>query len=294
MELRRFHPDDLTRLVDLHNTALAAEHEFIPYTEAKLQSELDEAKSIWVATVDERFVGAAFYYPMWYGNEIVPCAAPDVDSPEILTRLLDRIEADIDGDEGVIALPGGQSERTAFLEARGYKADGGMVQLITDLHEARPIYELPHGYSLRSLRPEEQTEFVEMVNTAYDAQRLSLDAFERWAANPGWSENWIQVVDHQNTLVAGVVARPDREFNEHFGANRGYLGPAAVLPEHGKQGLGRALTAAALNFARSQGMDRASLYTTQSNKAVHRLTEQLGFWRAHRWEFMKKDIPGER
>lgn len=294
MELRRFGPDDLSRLVDLHNAALAEEHEFIPYTDAKLQVELNQATSIWIATQHERVVGAAFHYPMWYGNEIVPFAAPDVDSRGILTELLDRIEADIDGEEAVIAVPAEERDRIAFLEARGYQVDGGMVQLITDLHDARSIPELPAGYSLRSLRRDEWSDFVAMVNTAYDAERLSLNAFERWAEDARWREDWVQVVDVQGSLVATVVARPDREFNEHFRAHRAYLGPAAVLPEHGKQGLGRALTAAALNLVRSQGMDSASLYTTQSNTAVHRLTEQLGFWRAHRWDFMKKDIQGAR
>lgn len=290
MELRRYRADDLAPLTELHNAALAHEHEFVPYTEKKLDEELQTSRSIWLAIEHDRIVGAAFYVPMWYGNEIVSLTEPNLDPTEIEAALLDWVEAEIDGDAAVIAVPSDQTDRKVFLEARGYADDGGMIQLVADLEDERPIPTLPEGYALRSLHPDERAAFVEMVNAAYDAERLSPNAFERWAENPGWTEDWIPVVAYRGALVAAVVARPDRDYNDHFGANRGYLGPAAVLPAHGKQGLGRALTAASLNVCRHQGMDRASLYTTQSNTAVHRLTEQLGFRATHRWDFLKKEV----
>lgn len=290
METRRYRADDRPALVELHNAARADDHEFIPYTEAKLDDELQSAKSVWLATENDRLVGAAFYKPMWYGHEIVSFIAPDGEPSEIEAPLLDRVEADVDGDEAVIAVSSDKIERIAFLEARGYAADGGMVQLVTDLDEAREIPDLPPDYRIRALRPDESSDFVAMVNTAYDAERLSESTVDGWRESPNWTEEWVQVVEHQGRLAAGVVARPDRDYNDHFGADRSYLGPAAVLPDHGKQGLGRALTAASLNFVRSQGMSSASLYTTQGNVAVHRLTEQLGFWTAHRWTFMRKGL----
>ena len=290
MEIRRYRPDDLAALTDLLNTALEDDPEFIPYTTDKLQNELEEASSVWLAVEDERLVGAAFYKPMWYGKEIVPFASQDAEYETIEAALLDRIEPEIDGGEAVVAVPSDQAERIAFLEGRGYAVDGGMVQLVASLDEDRPIPELPDGYRLRSLHPGDKSEFVHMVNAAYDAERLDEAAVDGWLDFPGWSEDWVQVVGYRGDLVAGVVARPDRAYNEHFKANRGYLGPAAVLPAHGQQGLGRALTAASLNFVRSQGMDAAMLYTTQGKTAVHRLTAQLGFRATHRWTFLKKEV----
>lgn len=290
MELRRYRDADLDALVALHNAARAHEHEFIPYAPDRLRRELDGAASIWVAAQAERPVGAAFYCPMWYGNEIVPLTASDADAERVEAELLDRVEADIAGDEAVIAVPSVDAEQIAFLESYGYRAEGGMVQLVADLHAEPAIPELPSDYRLRSLEPLEHWDFIAMVNAAYDAERLSADAFARWRAIPGWREDWVQVVEHRGRLVAGVVARPDGEFNAHYRAQRGYLGPAAVLPEHASRGLGRALTAASLAFVRAQGMDSASLFTTQGNAAVHRLTEHLGFREAHRWHFMKKGV----
>lgn len=290
MDVRRYRPDDLTLLLELYNAARANDHEFIPRTEAQLQTELDNAGSIWLATERERLIGAAFYYPRWYGDEIVPITAPDVDPEPVQTELLERIEAGVTGGEAVVAVASTRTEQMAFLESRGYAAEGGLIQLVTDLQSERPIPSLPDGCRLRQLEPDEKADFVEMVNTAYDAERLSLAEVERWRSYRGWSEAWVHVVDDSDRLVAGVVARPDQAHNEYFGANRGYLGPAAVIPGYGRQGLGRALTAASLNFVRSHGMDHASLYTTQGNRAVHRLTEQLGFWIAHEWTFMKKGV----
>lgn len=290
MELRRYRSDDLPAMVELHNAAFSEEHEFIPHTANDLDAKLEAAEATWIASKADRLVGAAFYEPKWYGNKVVSFAAPEVDPEAIEAPLLDRVEAEIDGDEAVIPVPSIQTDRIAFLEARGYEAEGGMVQLVTDLREERPIPELPNGYQLRCLHPDETSAFIDMVNVAYDAERLDAATVDGWFEDPRWNADWIQVVAHDNQLVAAVVARPDRAYNEYFGAERGYLGPAAVLTEHAQQGLGRALTAAALNVVRNQGMVRASLYTTQSNTAVHRLTEQLGFWTAHRWVFMKKGL----
>jgi ribosomal protein S18 acetylase RimI-like enzyme len=57
------------------------------------------------------------------------------------------------------------------------------------------------------------------------------------------------------------VAHTDREFNRHYHAKHGYLGPEATLPEHQGKGLGKALTARAMNFLRERGLDQVSLYT---------------------------------
>lgn len=290
MELRRYRPHDLSSLLELYNAARANDHEFIPRTETQLKTELDQAGSIWLATERERLIGAAIYYPRWYGDEIVPITAPDVDGEQVQTELLGRVEVDATGGEAVVAVAATRPAQMAFLESLGYAAEGGLIQLVTDLQSERSIPSLPDGCRLRRLEPNEEADFVEMVNTAYDAERLSLAEVERWRSYRDWTEAWVHVVDDGERLVAGVVARPDQAHNEFFGANRGYLGPAAVIPGHGRQGLGRALTAASLNFVRSQGMDHASLYTTQSNRAVHRLTEQLGFWIAHEWTFMKKGV----
>ncbi len=290
MDVRRYRPTDLTRLLELYNAARANDHEFIPRTEAQLQAELDTAGSIWLATERERPIGAAFHYPRWYGDEIVPITDPDVDAARVQAELLDRVEADVAGGEAVVAVASARTDQMAFLESRGYAAEGGLIQLVTDLHSERAIPALPDGHRLRQLEPAEKADFVEMVNTAYGAERLSLAEVERWRSYRGWTEAWVHVVDDGERLVAGVVARPDQAYNEFFGANRGYLGPAAVIPGYGRQGLGRALTAASLNFVRSHQMDHASLYTTQNNRAVHRLTDQLGFWIAHAWTFMKKGV----
>jgi ribosomal protein S18 acetylase RimI-like enzyme len=92
--------------------------------------------------------------------------------------------------------------------------------------------------------------------------------------------------------VAAVVARSDREYNEYFHANRGYLGPAATLPGYRAKGLSQTLTAQAMNFLRERGMRTVCLHTWERNQPAVRLTKNLGFRVVHEWRILAKRVRG--
>lgn len=100
-----------------------------------------------------------------------------------------------------------------------------------------------------------------------------------------------QVAKSKGEVVAAVVTRTDWEFNAHYCAKRGYLGPAATLPEHQGKGLATALTAQAINFLHEQGFEQVCLYTSARNQPALRVTESLGFYIGHEWKILTKSTP---
>jgi GNAT superfamily N-acetyltransferase len=117
------------------------------------------------------------------------------------------------------------------------------------------------GYDVRPARPQDLPSLAAVERAAQalfahvgmpelaDAPVLSLAEVEHYAA-----EGFVAVAEHARDGIVGfVVARP--------------LGGAAhvqeldVHPDHGRQGLGRALLDHALDWARERGFDTATLST---------------------------------
>lgn len=71
---------------------------------------------------------------------------------------------------------------------------------------------------------------------------------------------------------------------------RGYLGPAATLPEFRGRGLASALTQKAMNFLFVKGMDSVALYTGERNKPSVHLLKKLGFRVGHHWKILVKRL----
>lgn len=150
---------------------------------------------------------------------------------------------------------------------------------------------IPESILLRSLKPEEENEFVQLVNTGFESERVRLGDIQKWKTeNPPFDEEWIHVAESNGKLVSVVVAKPDVGYNRFFNAKRGYLGPAATLHEYRGRDLASALTVRAMNFLFEQGMDSVCLYTLETNMPAITLLRKIGFEIRHSWEFMHKHI----
>lgn len=292
MVLRLYREEDLPQLVSLVNEAYKSYYEFIPYTAEKLREELKDAQAVYIATDEQGQVrGLARLHREWYGEEIMLCVPPEPERHKIEELLLSAIEQEAQSDEVSTVIDPANQEQLDFFISHGYQPESSFYQLIAELDEPRPIPLLPKDYSLRSLRPDEEEAFVQLVNTAYEGERLQLGALARWkAADPAFSAEWVHVAEYAGQVVAAVVARSDREFNEHYHAKRGYLGPAATLPAHQGKGLGKALTARAMNFLRERGFEQVSLYTWEGNPTALRVTKSLGFRISHSWKILYKTL----
>jgi ribosomal protein S18 acetylase RimI-like enzyme len=292
MKLRPSQESDLPELVDLFNEAYEGSHEFIPYTEEKLRAELEGANSV-LLVVDEhdRISGLALLRREWYGEEVVICARPGQTRQKIEEQLLLAIEPQAQTGRVTVLVNAEDQERIGFFTARGYQSESSLYQLIAELDRPRPMPPVPEGCLLRSLKPDEEEALIQVVNTAFQGERLQPGALARWRSqDPAFCEEWVQVAEHGGQLVAAVVARSDRELNLHYHAKRGYLGPAATLPAHRGKGLGKALTRRAMNFLGKQGMQTVYLHTWEGNTAVLSLTKSLGFRVGHQWKILVKSV----
>ena len=181
----------------------------------------------------------------------------------------------------------------AFFRERGYGSDSSLYQMTANLDRRRRRRRLPAGCTIGSLKKDEEEALIQLANTAYAGERLRPGILAQWQAqDPNFSTDWVQVARCDGQLVASVVARSDREYNEYFHANRGYLGPAATLPGYRGKGLSQALTAWAMNFLRERGMRTVCLYTWQGNQPAVRLTTNLGFRVAHERKILSKRVRG--
>jgi len=294
MRLQPYRKKVLPKVMSLLNEAEAGSHEFIPYGEESLQAELKGASSVLLATDDQnRITGFAYLSGQWYGETVTLHVRPGPGQWEAGDLLLSALEPRSQTDELSTLVDTFDHERLGFFLERGYRSDSSLYQMTTDLDHRRRRRRLPAGCTIGSLRTDEEEAFIQVANTAYTAARLRPGILAQWQAqDPDFSTDWVQVARCDGQLVASVVARSDREYNEYFHANRGYLGPAATLPSYQGKGLSQALTARAMSFLRERGIRTVCLYTWGGNQPAVRLTTNLGFRVAHEWKILSKKIRG--
>lgn len=292
MKLRQYYESDLPELVHIINEADRDEHEFIPYTNEDLQANLKTANPVLIATdARDQIIGLAYLRQDWYGETVTTCARPGTDWQEIEGFLLSTIEPDNKTGHITTSIDPDDQERSAFFSARGYRVQSSLYQMVADLDQPLPSLRLPEGYTIRSLSPDEEERLIDMANAAYNNVRLRPGVFAKWQANdPDFRIDWVQVAEYEGELVAMVRGSSDREYNEHYGGRRGYLGPAATLPAHRGKGLSKALTARAMTVLRQHGMHSACLYTWEGNPAAVELTKHLGFRLGHEWKIFGKTL----
>ena len=100
----------------------------------------------------------------------------------------------------------------------------------------------------------------------------------------------MQVAEVKERIVSVVVAKPDTDATKYLHLKRGYLGPAATLPEFRTKHLASALTARAMNFLFKKGMDSVILGTSEQNVSSIALLRSLGFKVENVRKIMRKEL----
>ncbi|MBE0431085.1 MAG: GNAT family N-acetyltransferase [Dehalococcoidia bacterium] len=293
MKLKPYSENDMPRMVSLLNEVQRQSYEFIPYTEEGLRARLTGASSV-LLTVDEqdRILGFAYLRQDWYGETFTLCVRFCPERDEISDRLLAAIEpANKTGDVSTSIDPL-DSDRLAFFTARGYEPESSLYQMLADLEQPLPLPPLPDGYVARCLRPDEEEALIQLANAAYDGDRLRPGILERWRADdPIFDVDLVHLAEYGGELVALVAGRSDLEYNKHYRARRGYLGPACTLPAHRAKGLIKVLTARAMHSLRDRGMRTVCLHTWEGNPPAVKLTKDLGFRVGHEYRILHKILP---
>lgn len=291
-QVRSFTSKDTPIVVDLLNQERRESYEFIPFTEDKLVSWLQEGRlKILVAEENGEFVGSAAYNDGHWGEEIAWLTVSRKQDREVIEDILVKeVEKYVKNKKVFTSIDVGSPQIVQWIKW-GYKAEGGLYQMMADIDGLEPLPKTAEGIILRSLKQGQEKEFIEMVNTGFGWERLMPSTIQQWKLDsPDFNEDWVHVAEFEGRIVSVVVAKRDVNYNRCFGDRRGYLGPAATLPEYRRKNLASALSCRAMNFLFRKGMNSVALYTSEQNVASITLLQRIGFRTSHHWKFMRKDL----
>jgi ribosomal protein S18 acetylase RimI-like enzyme len=277
--LEKLDPKDLGEALDLFNSCYANTYEFAPYTPKSFRKfVLENDANVLVAREGPGIKGAAITFAGAWGNRIdMVATVKGRNASKIADFLIPQIESRFSGEKLYTTL-NADSPALKDWKRRGYSPDTVWCHMVAALKGLEPIPPYRGGATLRSLGPGEEVELIDMTNRAFGFKRLSKGCIQRWKDRYlGFSQEWVQVAEVGGRIVSVVVATPDSEFNEDFGARRGLLGPAATLPEYKGMGLATSLTRRAMNLLFQKGMDSVNLYTSETNAPSLKLLQRLGF-----------------
>ncbi|NWG10256.1 GNAT family N-acetyltransferase [Candidatus Bathyarchaeota archaeon] len=290
IQIRNFTEEDLPILLDLLNKTYRSSYEFVPYTEERLRARIQEGKfKILMVVEDGKILGSATYNDGYWGEEIRWVMVNETPNRKTIeNELVKEAEKCVKGEKVFTVL---DAESPAIIDwiERGYRFEGGLYHMVARLDGEKLLPMVLEGVSLRSLKHDEEKEFVEAVNAGFGLERVQLGAIQKWKVEDSpFSEEWIHVAEIGGKIVSVVVSRPDVDYNKAFNGKRGYLGPAATLPEHRNNNLASALTCRAMNFLFRKGMNSVALHTSEQNLPSVALLNRLGFETGHHWKFMRK------
>jgi ribosomal protein S18 acetylase RimI-like enzyme len=293
MKLRPYCDQDLQEVVSLLNEVNRHSYEFIPNTEQAVQARLTGASSVLLATdQQDQILGLAYLRQDWYGETISLSVRPGPGRDELAGLFLDTLEPQNKTGDVSTSVDTGDDARFAFFTARGYSPESSLYQMLADLEQPLPMPPPPDGYVTRTLRPDEEQALIRLANAAYDGDRLTPGILERWRVDdPIFDVDLVHLAEYEGELVALVAGRSDRDYNRHYNARRGYLGPAGTLPAHRGKGLSKVLTSRAMHSLRERGMQTACLHTWEGNRPAVTLTRELGFRVGHEYRILHKILP---
>lgn len=295
VKVRGFEERDLPTLLKLFNTAWKDMYEFMPLTDDEVRTRVQTGKSkVLVADEEGKIVGSATYSDGYWGEEIRWLAIEAAEGSQLVRdALITEVERMVHG-ESLFAMVDSGSPEIGEWTKRGYVIDGGLYQMIAKLDRVRPVPAVPEEIVLRSMNADEEKRVVEAVNEVFGWDRLKPDFVERGELeSPPFDREWVHLAELEGEILSVVVAWPAVKFNRYFGAKRGYLGPAATIPEYRSKKLASALTVRAMNFLYGKGFDTVVLHTSERNLPSVKLLNSIGFEVGHDFKFLRKGIHGK-
>jgi ribosomal protein S18 acetylase RimI-like enzyme len=258
----------LPAVVRLLNEEYRGSFEFIPFSEDRVISQIQRRGiKILVAEEDRNSLGLVGTHLEERGEENISWLAvrEGPDRRTIENVLVEEVEKNAEGDTISTTVDEGSPRINEWID-RGYTLNPGWLRMTAKLDSMKPIPKVADGVKLRSLRPDEEEELVQVINTGFGWQRLDPGVLKKWKSEDvPFSEDWVQVSEINERIVSAVAAKPDTEYLRYLNLKRGYLGPAATLPEFRNKNLASALTVQAMNFLFKRGMNSVRLGTSEQN-----------------------------
>jgi ribosomal protein S18 acetylase RimI-like enzyme len=254
--------------------------EFIPFSEERIQAEIIRRHlKILVAEENNKVLGLIATHSHENSEEHVTwlTALEGNEQQAIENTLVDEFEKRTDANTVIMMIEEKSPSISAWVK-RGYSLEPGYQQMTSKLDSARTVLKVGKNVKLRTLRKDEEEEIVEVVNAGFGHKRLEIGDLEAWkSVDAPFNEDWVQIAEVDGRIVSVVVAKPDTDSVRYLHLRRGYLGPAATLPEFRNMHLASALTAQAMNCLFEKGMDSVRLGTSETNVSSNALLRNLGF-----------------
>jgi ribosomal protein S18 acetylase RimI-like enzyme len=280
IQVSEFTKKHLLVIVRLLNEEYEGSHEFIPFNEERVLSQIRRRDlKILIAEENGRVLGLIGTRSEERSEEDIfwLAAHEGQDQATVESILVNEFEKNAKSDTVSTMVDEG-SPRIKDWTSRGYVLQPGFQRMSAKLNGLKPVPTVDESIKLRSLRPDEEEKLVQVVNAGFGWRRLEPGCFKIWKSDdPPFSEDWVQVAETAGRIVSAVVPRPDTDSIKYLHLNRGYLGPAATLPEFRNKHLASALTAGAMNFLFQKGMDSVRLGTSEQNVSSIVLLRGLGF-----------------
>jgi GNAT superfamily N-acetyltransferase len=170
-------------------------------------------------------------------------------------------------------------EAQAFLERRGFAAVARqqLVVLELDAVEPPPI-ELPPGIRVTTLAAEPPLEdgafavarvVLPEIPSPEPPRTISRERWELWLAGPHVRRDAIFVAAEADRVVAYAALS--------FPGGEGVHEVTAVLPDHRRRGIARALKAAQIRWAKAAGVERLRTENDSTNLPIRALNDELGY-----------------
>ena len=138
---------------------------------------------------------------------------------------------------------------------------------------------------IRLARPDEYDDLGRLLLRSYatipglDADPEHMAELADVAGRARDTETLAAVVAGRLAGVATYVPGPDTSMSEFDDPGAAGIRALAVDPDHHRQGIGRALTVACVDRARTAGKHRVILHTSQYQRAAHTMYQRMGFQR---------------
>lgn len=293
VQITEFDKKRLPAIVKLLNDEYRDSDEFIPFDEERVQSEIRNRRlRLFVAEENGKVLGLIGTHSHENSEEHISwlVASKGQNQRAIEDMLVEAREKNVKANAILIMIDEG-SPKISDWTKRGYILQPGFQRMSAKLDGLKPIPKVDEDTKLRSLRTDEEEEFVEAVNRGFGWKRLERGDLETWKVeDPSFTEEWVQVAEVKEKIVSIVVAKPDTDSIKYLHLNRGYLGPAATLPEFRNKHLASALTAQAMNFLYKKGMESVILGTAEQNVSSNALLRGLGFRVENVRKILRKEL----
>jgi mycothiol synthase len=178
-----------------------------------------------------------------------------------------------------------EEHRQTLYRSMGMQPVRYFTNLARSINSHLPLLEVPAGYRFRTFDPQHDAEAVWRVdNTAFRDHwghtEGQLEEFLHWLEMPHFRPDlWYLAVEESTGAIVGLSLNViDPDWIAQTGRQEGYVDTLAVLREHRKRGLGKALLVQSLYALRQAGMDGVHLHADAENlTGAMRLYERVGF-----------------